>query len=217
MCTIATSVFAGAAFHFATFRAPTPRVSSERFAARAGRLLRYEHYDDTKAAAGKEALYVDVRFDYLVKPGGVLPIQRSELNTPDLESTVWNAQGSGKTIPTSVSRALTEIWKNRVQVDELHLPDEVEEAEKSFAEGATRTILVNAYERKPEARRRCLNKWGYNCVVCQFRVDLHYGPLGKGYMHVHHLRPLSSIRKPMTLIQLTIYVLFARTVTQCCI
>jgi hypothetical protein len=40
MCTIATSVFASATFQLATFCAPTPRVSSERFAARAGRLLR---------------------------------------------------------------------------------------------------------------------------------------------------------------------------------
>ena len=40
MCTIAMSVFAGAAFHLAIFSKPTPRVSSKRFAARAGRLLR---------------------------------------------------------------------------------------------------------------------------------------------------------------------------------
>lgn len=157
--------------------------------------FRDDHYNDTKAETGKEALYINVKFDYLVKPNGVIPIQRTELDEPDLASTVWDAQGSGKTIPDSVAEALTKIWKNRVQVDELHLPDEIDDAGDSFIEGSTRKILVNAYERKPEARRKCLNNWGYNCVVCQFRFDLHYGPLGKGYMHVHHLRPLSSVKE----------------------
>lgn len=154
-----------------------------------------DHYDDAKAAAGKEALFVDVRFDYLVKPNGVIPIQRSELDTPNLESTAWDAQGSGKTVPDSVADALMKMWKVRVQVDELHLPEEVDDSDQSFVEGATKKILVNAYERNPEARRKCLNKWGYNCTVCAFRFDLHYGPFGKGYMHVHHLRPLSSVKE----------------------
>jgi len=40
MRTIATSVFPGTAFHRATLPRTAPGVSSERFAARAGRLLR---------------------------------------------------------------------------------------------------------------------------------------------------------------------------------
>jgi 5-methylcytosine-specific restriction protein A len=152
-----------------------------------------EHYDERKAKAGNEALFVDVLFDYLLKPNGVIPIQRAELDSPDFATTAWDAQGSGKTLPDSVANALLLLWKIRVQVNELHLPDEVESSE-SFVEGATKQILVNAYERNPEARRKCFDRWGYNCTVCEFRFELRYGPLGKGYMHVHHLRPLASVK-----------------------
>lgn len=154
-----------------------------------------DHYDEAKAGAGKEALFVDVRFDYLVKPNGAIPVQRSELDAPEYASTVWDAQGSGKTIPDSVASALTKLWKVRVQVDELRLPDEIDDPGESYVEGAAKKIYVNAYERNPEVRRKCLNRWGYNCTVCSFRFELRYGPLGKGYMHVHHLRPLASIKE----------------------
>lgn len=154
-----------------------------------------DHYDEVKADAGKEALFVDVRFDYLIKPNGVIPIQRAELDNSGLSSTVWDAQGSGKTIPDTIASSLMQLWKTRVQIDELRLPDEVDDPNESYVEGASKKILVNAYERNPEARRKCLDKWGYNCIVCSFRFELHYGPLGKGYMHVHHLRPLASVKE----------------------
>lgn len=151
------------------------------------------HFNDLKAKNGDDALYVDVRFDYLLKPGGAIPVYRHELDSPELSSSVWDAQGSGKTIPPSIALALEGLWASRVEVNEFQSPDEVDESSTPLREGAARKISVNAYERNAEARRKCINKWGHNCAVCRFRFDLHYGPLGKGYIHVHHLRPLSSV------------------------
>jgi len=152
------------------------------------------HYDEQKAIDGKEALFVDVMFDYLVRPGGPIPILRSELESADLASPVWDTQGSGKTIPDPIATSLYSLWKTRVQVEEFQLPEEIAESDETFPEGATKRVAVNAYERSPEARRKCLNKWGYNCTVCHFHFELRYGPLGRGFMHVHHLRPLSSVK-----------------------
>ncbi len=71
-------------------------------------------------------------------------------------------------------------------------PDEIDPA-VFFREGATRTVLVNAYERNVEARRLCVSHYGTNCYVCGFNFGNVFGGLGAGYIHVHHLRPLSEI------------------------
>lgn len=62
-----------------------------------------------------------------------------------------------------------------------------------LTEGAIRQVLVNRYERDPIARRRCIAHYGPNCVVCQFSFGSVYGPLAEGFIHVHHLIPLSQV------------------------
>lgn len=72
------------------------------------------------------------------------------------------------------------------------LPHELE-ASLPISEGAVRKVLVNAYERKPEARRRCIAAHGSSCCICGFEFAATYGPEAAGYIQVHHLRPLSEI------------------------
>jgi hypothetical protein len=74
------------------------------------------------------------------------------------------------------------------------LPEEVTEPARLY-EGAVRQILINAYERNPEARRRCIAHYGPRCIVCNFDFGKTYGKQGQGYIHVHHLRNLSEISK----------------------
>lgn len=63
----------------------------------------------------------------------------------------------------------------------------------SFNEGARRTITVNAYERSPNARNLCIAHWGSLCQVCEFDFERMYGEIGSGFIHVHHLVPLSEV------------------------
>lgn len=70
-------------------------------------------------------------------------------------------------------------------------PDEVAQ----YIEGATNRVFVNRYERNEEARRACLKHYGLNCVVCGFNFESSYGLLGQGFIHVHHLVPISSCRQ----------------------
>jgi len=72
-------------------------------------------------------------------------------------------------------------------------PDEVDPTGAS--EGATKQVTVTVYERDPRARRTCLEHWGYRCAVCAMSFDERYGPIGKEFIHVHHLVPLSTIKK----------------------
>ncbi|MDD3468721.1 MAG: hypothetical protein PHE53_01930 [Thermoguttaceae bacterium] len=65
---------------------------------------------------------------------------------------------------------------------------------ETFQEGAKRSITVNAYERDPLARAVCIQKYGTVCVVCGFDFEKAYGERGRGFIHVHHLTPLSQSR-----------------------
>lgn len=60
-------------------------------------------------------------------------------------------------------------------------------------EGAKRQVTVNAYERDPTAKPRCVKRWGTKCVVCGFDFVEVYGELGEGFIHVHHLTLIHTI------------------------
>lgn len=78
------------------------------------------------------------------------------------------------------------------------LPEEVDTPE-SYIEGASKSISVNTYERSSDARRKCIEHHGLNCSVCDFNFEQAYGAIGENYIHVHHIIPLSEIKKEYTL------------------
>jgi predicted HNH restriction endonuclease len=71
-------------------------------------------------------------------------------------------------------------------------PDELDSSE-IFREGAVRQVSVNAYERDPKARQKCIDYYGSSCSVCDFNFGKVFGQFGEGFIHVHHLRPISEI------------------------
>lgn len=74
----------------------------------------------------------------------------------------------------------------------FELPEEVADGEMYY-EGATKQIKVNSYERNPKAREECISFYGPSCCVCNFDFGSSYGDTAKGFIHVHHLRPLAEI------------------------
>lgn len=70
--------------------------------------------------------------------------------------------------------------------------NEVEGSEALF-EGAIREVRVNAYERNPVARARCIEAHGAVCAACGFDFGATYGDVATGFIHVHHIKPLSAI------------------------
>lgn len=81
----------------------------------------------------------------------------------------------------------------------LPAPAYVREAEPvvdsglALMEGALRQVVGSEYERNPIARRACVEHHGTSCSVCRFSFETAFGPLGRGFIHVHHLVPLSSM------------------------
>lgn len=78
--------------------------------------------------------------------------------------------------------------------DDVYDVDYPEDDEKLY-EGALMTVKANKYERNQKARRECVAKKGYRCLVCGKDFEEQYGSIGKGFIHVHHLTPISSIGK----------------------
>ncbi|PAP75076.1 HNH endonuclease [Rubrivirga marina] len=70
-------------------------------------------------------------------------------------------------------------------------PDEVEPVGPR-AEGGRVRVWVDRYERDPALRDACLAHYGSVCRVCEVDMAETYGPLGAGYVHVHHVRPLAA-------------------------
>ena len=67
------------------------------------------------------------------------------------------------------------------------------EAGLPLFEGTAYQIELTAFERNPDARRRCVEHYGARCIVCGFDFGASYGPVASGFIHVHHLVPLSEI------------------------
>ena len=72
------------------------------------------------------------------------------------------------------------------------LPEEIAEPDDLF-EGAKQTVVVNRYERSSTAKQRCIEYYGARCTVCDLDFEDRYGPQMAGFIHVHHLTPLSTI------------------------
>jgi hypothetical protein len=64
---------------------------------------------------------------------------------------------------------------------------------EQFIEGEKFEVTLSRSERNPTARLRCLEIHGVSCLACGLDFESKYGFLGAGFIHVHHLNPLSTI------------------------
>jgi 5-methylcytosine-specific restriction enzyme A len=74
---------------------------------------------------------------------------------------------------------------------EIEAPEEAS-LELLLKEGATKQVHVNAYERNATARVKCIEIYGTSCFVCGFNFEERYGFYAAGFIHIHHLNPLSE-------------------------
>jgi 5-methylcytosine-specific restriction protein A len=102
------------------------------------------------------------------------------------------------------------IWKLRGElvaaleesglVEKRFYAEEIEVlSAEGFKEGVRKSVVVNSYERNQQAREKCIEHWGYDCQVCGLNFENVYGVIGKHYIHVHHLLPISEIGEEYTI------------------
>lgn len=164
-----------------------------------------QHWDRQARAKGKTALYIDVHFDTILDPEKEI-FPRGWLDNGIYAKMHWEPRASGVTIPDDVAEQLEKDWArflNRpVFLKRTVFPEEAEVL-RTYKEGAKKQIVVNAYERSAEARAICIQHYGLNCTVCGLNFEETYGEIGTGFIHVHHLKPLSQIGKDYELNPIT--------------
>lgn len=61
----------------------------------------------------------------------------------------------------------------------------------TLVEGAIVQQTIDRRERNKQAREECIARKGCRCIVCGFDFEAIYGPVGRNYIEVHHLKPIS--------------------------
>lgn len=158
------------------------RQGSERGIVGSGWCTSGSFRDAHWADPGREANYVDISIDVALAGYDRLPVEVLKARLP---SQHWRPQSSGTKIQPGVEDQLEELWAE-------HLGRTAEEAVGgTYVEGAVQRVLVNRYERSPQARAKCIAAHGTACAVCGFDFEQAYGPTGRGRIVVHHIVELS--------------------------
>ena len=116
-----------------------------------------------------------------------------KIDNPELTATNLKAHGLRNIFSVDVLPDDTLAFILRPILDDSFGVDYPEENE--FYEGALMTVEVNKYERSRTARDMCIALKGCCCAVCGLDFGKRYGPAGRGFIHVHHLVPISTIGK----------------------
>jgi len=103
--------------------------------------------------------------------------------------------------PFGWGNSVIRYWTlNRKSLGGGLFPDEVSD---EYAEGGKTQVVVNKYERNRKARQRCIEYHGMTCKGCGADFEKRYGPHGAGFIHVHHLVPVSQTNGPYKLDPIT--------------
>lgn len=73
------------------------------------------------------------------------------------------------------------------------LEDAVQSNPEGLPEGASVRVVVNRYERSQINRANCLTLHGSRCKACDLDFGEAYGAVGEGFIHVHHVVPVSQL------------------------
>ena len=66
---------------------------------------------------------------------------------------------------------------------------------ESHNEGKIVQYYTTKYERNATNRSRAIKIHGTKCMACGFDFEATYGELGRDYIEVHHIKPLSSLEE----------------------
>lgn len=104
-----------------------------------------------------------------------------------------NKSGSSAKSNREIYQRFLSLINNELKLTPVY-PDEVD-SELKYSEGKVIEVRVNGYERNIIARLKCIQHFGATCQVCGFNFEERFGEIGKDFIHVHHLKEISSIGK----------------------
>lgn len=168
-------------------------------------VVQQQHWDADRRRRGIRSNHVDIDFDAVVDPTSFPVLSVEEIMSPPFRDWLWRTASGGIELTEAEAKVLDSRWRAHLRsiafrdptrkasgVKDGKLPEEVA---GRLSEGDVISVVVNAHERNPQARRECLVHWGRTCMVCEMTFKRRYGKIGDGFIHVHHLRPLATAKR----------------------
>jgi predicted HNH restriction endonuclease len=91
-----------------------------------------------------------------------------------------------------ISNSIYEIF---VISDITYLDDsDREDVFESYIDGKETKVYSTRYERDPRNRENAIRAHGRSCMICGFNFEESYGNPGKGFIEVHHNKPVSTFK-----------------------
>ena len=146
----------------------------------------------------QQTLFVEAELDCLFDPETEAILGLDILATGNLGAQRWTPQSSGISIKPNLVDELEAVWYDflsSTKTSRAGFFTRAPGSEELFLEGSPNQVTLTKYERNPHARKACLKYYGFTCVVCEFNFERTYGPVGKDFIHVHHLTQLAHIGK----------------------
>lgn len=67
-----------------------------------------------------------------------------------------------------------------------------------YKEGKIQIRYGVKFERNPKLRQKAVEIHGTTCKVCGFDFEQVYGDIGKNFIEIHHIKPMYSVRKEIS-------------------
>jgi 5-methylcytosine-specific restriction protein A len=152
---------------------------------------RFQAPDSASAAQANaqdwSALYIRVVFDALLPAGDQIPPGVLAEAVPGID---WEMlHGPALAVDPAVEPLVRGVWGEFGPLP----ADPTQPVPGTVPEAAVTRVEVNRYEHSPDARRVCVAHHGTSCAACGFSFEIAYGEIGKDFIPVHHLVPVSQL------------------------
>lgn len=164
---------------------------------------------DLSRAAPEERRAASAFLVALEREGGKLSFRINGINTSASDPAAWPAppwtmvelavRRSALVLEDLSDSALADAivrWAGGILgavIALAHVEELPEADDRGLPEGARKTVVVNRYERSRVNRAACIAALGPACRACGFQFGDVYGSGAEGFIHVHHVRPVSEI------------------------
>lgn len=106
-----------------------------------------------------------------------------------MDSIVYYEESHNNTI----RKKERDIYEKHYSVlNTISLTPTIEDEINDYWEGKLGQTTITTHERNLVARNKCIQSKGLKCFVCGFDFEKTYGELGKGFIHIHHVNPISN-------------------------
>ena len=138
-----------------------------------------ERRDADMASGNKLSLHLKIYSHFLESKAFKSLARQSPASGSALPKTSTAQPASGETSPTSAGNA----EQTAADISQATEGDSV------------RIEELEIVRRNPQLRQACIRKWGYQCQCCGMDFASLYGEeLGKNFIEVHHLKPISTYK-----------------------